>query len=257
MTKTIQNKSITTIIAITTTIALLGLSSVFITNQEALAEQREIPDRGYVGPNGETICALNRDIPADPLRVNIMVRFDGFHTVIMEKEIFNCIVTDQLGQFPVIIQDTLLIQYNDNKKGIPKASGIEIELISCEKNLEFTAFGPFCFSLGSPPESINDLDCSGDAEVTEAFVDMDSTSFNWEQKFGKKKVTYKTVIVEKEILDCSIRGEETPRIAEVYTIEEKVNGDVQPFKWVVCEKDPEVGILGCITSDSVILNNFN
>jgi len=104
----------------------------------------------------------------------------------------------------------------------------------------------------------DELDCSGDVEVTEAFVDMDSTSFNWEQKFGKKKVTYKTVIVEKEILDCFIRGSETPRIAEVFTIEEKVNGNVQPFKWVVCEKDLKLGILvGCITSDSVILSNFN
>ena len=265
MTKTIQNKSITTIIAITTTIALLGLSSVFITNQEALAEQREIPDRGYVGEGATISCVLNREIPADPLRVNIMVTVAGFHTVIMEKEIFNCIVTepdlnnlnDGPHTFPVIFQDTLLIQYNDNKKGIPKASGIEIELISCIKDLEFTEFGPFCFSLGSPLEFINELDCRGDVEVTEAFVDMDSTSFNWEQKFDKKKVTYKTVIVEKEILDCSIRGKEIPRIAEVFTIEEKVNGNVQPFKWVVCEKDPVVGILGCITSDSVILNNLN
>jgi len=129
MTKTIQNKSITTIIAITTTIALLGLSSVFITNQEALAEQREIPDRGYVGEGATISCVLNREIPADPLRVNIMVTVAGFHTVIMEKEIIDCIVTlaDE-STFPVVIQDTLLIQYNDNKKENPPPSRVKMRI---------------------------------------------------------------------------------------------------------------------------------
>jgi len=255
MTKTIQNKSITTIIVITATIALLGLSSVFITNQEALAEDhpREIPERGYVGPGPTISCLLNRDIPADPLRVNVMETVNGFHTVIMEKEIFDCIVTEAEGQimFPVIFQDTLLIQFDENKFGKLKKSGIKIEFLSCSKDLEFTEFGPLCFNLGTPPEAINDLDCSGDEGTTEAFVDMDSASFNWFQKFGKVKVSYKTVIVEKEILDCVIAGESTQRIAEVFTIEEKVNGKVKPFKWVVCEKDPEFGILGCITSETV------
>jgi len=255
MTKTIQNKSITIIIAITATIALLGLSSVFITNQEALAEAhpREIPDRGYVGVGGETIsCVLNRDIPAEPLRVNIMPAVNGFHTVIMEKEISDCIVTEAGdGMFPVILQDTLLIQFDERKNGKPRASGIEIELITCEKDLEFTELGVFCFNFGTPLEAISPLDCSGEAGTTEAFVDMDSASFDWFQKFGRDKVTYKTVIVEKEILDCFIRGTEIPRIAEVFTIEEKVNGKVQPFKWVVCEKDSDLGILGCITSDTV------
>jgi len=249
-TKTIPNKLIIATIA---TIALLGLSSVFITYQEAFAEAhpREIPERGYVGVGGETIsCVLNRDIPADPLIVNMMVRLAGFHTVIMEKEIFDCIVTDpDFGPFPVVIQDTLLIQYNEDRNGKQKG-GIKIDFITCEKDLEFTQFGPFCLSLGSPPEAINPLDCSADAGNTEAFVDMDSASFDWLHNFAIKKVTYKTVIVEKEILDCVILGTSTPRIAEVFTIEEKVNGKVKLSKWVVCEKDSDLGILGCITSDT-------
>ena len=259
MTKTIQNKSITTIIVITATIALLGLSSVFITNQEALAavHPREIPERGYEGignGGGGTIsCFLNRNIPADPLIVNIMPTANGFHTVIMEKEIFDCIVTDIIfGSFPLVFEDTLLIQYDDNRKGITTPAGIKIELISCSKDLEFTSFGPDCFSLGSPPEVINDLDCSIDAFSTEAFVDMDSASYLL-QKYGRNIVTYKTVIVEKEIFDCVIFGTTIPRIAEVFTIEETVNGIVQPFKWVVCEKDPDIEILGCITSDTVVV----
>jgi len=256
MTKTIQNNSITTIIVITITVALLGLSSVFITNQEALAADhpREIPDRGYVGPGPTIACALNRDIPADPLRVNIMPTVAGFHTVIMEKEIFDCTVTNpDKSTFPVIFQDTLLIQFDEGQKGKPKASGIKIEQIFCDKLLEFTGFGPSC-SLGvSPPEKINLLDCSGDAGTTEAFVEMDSASFDWKHKFGKNIVTYKTVIVEKEILDCVIFGTTIPVIAEVFTIEKTLNGKVQPFKWVVCEKDSEFGILGCITSDTPIL----
>jgi len=259
MTKTIQNKSITTIIVITATIALLGLSSVFITNQEALAavHPREIPERGYVGEGGETIsCVLNRDIPADPLRVNVMETVNGFHTVIMEKEISDCIVTlEDKSTFPVIFQDTLLIQFDENKFGKLKKSGIKIEFLSCFKILEFTELGPLCFNLGTPDEAINDLDCSGDEGSTEAFVDMDSASFNWFQKFGKVKVSYKTVIVEKEILDCVIFGTSKQVIAEVFTIEEKVNGKVKPFKWVVCEKDPELGILGCITSETPLPGN--
>ena len=263
MTKTIQNKSITTIIAITATIALLGLSSVFITNQEALAEAhpREIPDRGYEGIGGSISCVLNRNIPADPLRVNIMDTVAGFHTVIMEKEIFDCIVTAAAGQimFPVILQDTLLIQFDENKKGKPKATGIKIEVISCEKDLQrialFGPFGPNCINFGTPTEAISLLDCRGDEGTTEAFVEMDSASFDWLHKFAKNKVTYKTVIVEKEILDCVIAGTSTPRIAEVFTIEEIVNGKVQPLKWVVCEKDPDIIILGCITSDTPLLGN--
>jgi len=254
MTKTIQNNSITTIIVITTTIALLGLSSVFITNQEALAADhpREIPDRGYVGDEVTIDCTLNRDIPADPLRVNIMTTISGFRTVIMEKEIFDCTVDSvEFGIFPVIFQDTLLIQYNESKQG--KIFGkIKIDLISCDKDLELTEFGPGCSNFGTPPEFINELDCSGDAGNTEAFVEMDSASFDWLQKFGKLKVTTKTVIVEKEIFDCVIFDTTTPVIAEVYTIEEIVNGKVQPFKWVVCEKDPENILLGCITSDTPV-----
>jgi len=257
MTKTIQNKSITTIIVITTIIALLGLSSVFITNQEALAaaHPREIPERGYVGEvgvNSETIsCFLNRNIPADPLIVNIMPTANGFHTVIMEKEIFDCTVTDIFGSFPVIFQDTLLIQYDDNRNGKTTTAGIKIELIFCDKNLEFTEFGPDCSLGGTPTEFINELDCSMDAGTNEAFVDMDSASYLL-QKYGRSIVTYKTVIVEKEIFDCVVFGTTMLRIAEVFTIEETVNGIVQPFKWVVCEKTSAAGIIGCITSDTII-----
>jgi len=257
MTKTIQNKSITTIIVITATIALLGLSSVFITNQEALAEDhpREIPERGYEGIGGTISCVLNRDIPAEPFRVNIMETLVGFHTVIMEKEIFDCIVTlEDKSTFPVIFQDTLLIQFDENQFGKLRKSGIIIEFISCIKDLEFTELGPLCFNLGTPDEAINDLDCSGDKGTTEAFVDMDSASYNLFQKFGKLKVTYKTVIVEKEILDCVIFGTSNQVIAEVFTIEEFVNGKVKSFMWVVCEKDLELGILGCITSETPLLN---
>jgi len=255
MTKTIQNKSITTIIVITATIALLGLSSVFIANQEALAavHPREIPERGYEGIESTIACDLNRFIPTDPLSVNIMPTVNGFHTVIMEKEIFDCIVTDIIfGSFPVIFQDTLLIQYDDNRNGKTTTAGIKIELIFCDKDLEFTHFGPLCSLGGTPPEKINALDCSGDAFITEAFVDMDSASYLL-QKSGRNIVTYKTVIVEKEIFDCVIFGTTIPVIAEVFTIEETVNGIVQPFKWVVCEKDLDVGIVGCITSDTVVV----
>jgi len=145
MTKTIQKKSITTIFAITATIALLGLSSVFITNQEALAEQRQIPTRGggdvsAQTENGVIFCALNRNILADPLRVNIMPTVNGFHTVIMEKEIFDCFVEDQFGGFRVITQDTLLIQFDENKRGKLIGSGIKIDVITCSKDLEFTEF---------------------------------------------------------------------------------------------------------------------
>jgi len=256
MTKTIQNNSITIIIVITITIALLGLSSVFITNQEALAADhpREIPDRGYVGGNGVTIdCTLNRNIPADPLIVDIQETVDGFFTVIMEKEISDCTVTPSgESPFPVIIQDTLLITYTESRTAQLTGKGIVIKLISCEKDLEFTHLGPLCFNFGSPAEFINELDCSGDAGFTEAFVDMDSASYNWFQKFNIKKVTVKTVIVEKEIFDCFIFGTGTPRIAEVYTIEEMKGRTVLPFLWVVCEKDSDLGILGCITSETVI-----
>jgi len=259
MTKTIQNKSITTIIVITITIALLGLSSVFITNQEALAADhpREIPERGYEGigngGGGTIACTLDRNIPADPLRVTVSETLKGFFTVIMEKEIFDCIVTDPVfGQFPVIFQDTLAITYFESRTGELNKKGIVIEQIFCDKDLELTEFGPTC-SLGvTPPEAINELDCSGDAGTTEAFVDMDSASYNWFQKFNIKKVTVKTVIVEKEIFDCVIFGTTTPRIAEVFTIEEMIGRTVQPVMWVVCEKDSDLGILGCITSETVI-----
>jgi len=256
MTKLIQNKSITMIIAITATIALLGLSSVFITNQEALAEQRErpeIPTRGWGGVSAQvdTIdCVLNRNIPEDPLRVNIMPTVKGFHTVIMEKEIFDCVFTPEMGEpTPVIFQDTLLIQFNENKVG-KQLGSIKIELVSCNKSLEFAEFGSACINLGTPPTNIGFLDCSDDAGNTEAFVDMDSASFNWLQKFAKDKVTYKTVIVEKEILDCIDLLTGASVIAEVFTIEEKVNGNVKFFKWVVCEKDPLFGIFACVASDT-------
>jgi len=108
----------------------------------------------------------------------------------------------------------------------------------------------FCTNLGTPPTNIDFLDCSADAGNTEAFVDMDSASFNWLQRFGQDKVTYKTVIVEKEIFDCVIAGTGIPVIAEVFTIEEKVNGKVKAFKWVVCEKVPDLGIIACVASDT-------
>ena len=63
-------------------------------------------------------------------------------------------------------------------------------------------------------------------------------------------ITTKTIIVEKEILDCVIAGTLTPVIADVFTIEEKVNGEIKFFKWVVCAKDSDRGILGCIASDT-------
>jgi len=256
MTKIIQKKSIPMIIAITATIALLGLSSVFITNQEALAvdHPREIPDRGYVGVGGATLdCVLNRNILADPLRVNMMPTAFGFHTVIMEKEIFDCIMTPEIGMgdpFPIIFQDTLLIQFDENRNGAPRGT-MKIEFVSCNKDLAFTEFGPICTNFGTPPTALDFLDCSGDAGTTEAFVDMDSESYNWKQRFNKDKVTYKTVIVEKEIFDCVITGTSIPVIAEVFTIEEKVNGVIQPFKWVVCEKDPNLAIIACMASDTV------
>jgi len=155
MTKTIQKKSITTIIAITATIALLGLSSVFITNQEALAEQRErpeIPTRGWDGVSaqqtGDTfICDLNRNILADPLRVNIMPTAFGFHSVIMEKEILDCTFIPEIGQpTPFIFQQTLLIQFDETKRGNQKGA-IKIEVISCSKFLEFAEFGPFLYQF--------------------------------------------------------------------------------------------------------------
>ncbi len=245
MTKIIQNKSITTIFAITATIALLGLSFVFITNQEALAQIELI-----------VFCDLNRNFPADPLRVNIMPTVAGFHTVIMEKEIFDCVIEDPMvGIIPgFLLQTTLLIQYDDSKAGNTKKSGIKIEVIECQKDILFIHQGPVCKSLGTPPASIDPLDCSRDTGQTEAFVDMDSASYNWFQRFAKDKVTFKTVIVEKEILDCRVAGTTTPVIADVFTIEEKVNGKVKFFKWVVCEKDELNGkILGCISSDTPVI----
>jgi len=240
----IQNKSITMIIAITATIALLGLSSVFITNQEALAQIEPI-----------VLCDLNRNFPADPLRVNIMPTAFGFHTVIMEKEIFDCVIEDPMvGIIPgFLLQTTLLIQYDENKRGDPKGT-MNIEVIECQKDILFIHQGPVCKSLGTPPTNTDPLDCSRDTGQTEAFVDMDSASYNWFQRFGQDKVTYKTVIVEKEILDCRVAGTTTPVIADVFTIEEKVNGKVKFFKWVVCEKDELNGkILGCIASDTPVI----
>ncbi len=199
------------------------------------------------------ICELNRTIPADPLRVNIMPTAFGFHTVIMEKEIFDCVIEDPMvGIIPgFLLQTTLLIQYDDSKVGNTKKAGIKIEVIECQKDILFIDQGPVCKSLGTPPASIDHLDCSRDTGQTEAFVDMDSASYNWLQRFNKDKVTYKTVIVEKEILDCRVAGTTTPVIADVFTIEEKVNGKVKFFKWVVCEKDELNGkILGCIASDT-------
>ncbi len=242
MTKIIQNKSITTIFAITATIALLGLSSVFITNQEALAQIEPI-----------VFCNLI-NFPADPLRVNIMTTARGFHTVIMEKEIFDCVIEDpEMGIIPgFLLQTTLLIQF-DEFKGGKQAGIIKIEVIECQKDILFIHQGPVCKSLGTPPATIDPLDCSRDTGQTEAFVDMDSASYNWFQRFGQDKVTFKTVIVEKEILDCRIAGTTTPVIVDVFTIEEKFNGKVKFFKWVVCEKDELNGkILGCIASDTPV-----
>jgi len=228
MTKTIQKKSITTIIAITATIALLGLSSVFITNQEALAQIEPI-----------VFCDLIRNFPADPLRVNIMPTAFGFHTVIMEKEIFDCVIEDpMMGIIPgFLLQTTLLIQYDDSKVGNTKKSGIKIEVIECQKDILFIHQGPVCKSLGTPPANTSFLDCSRDTGQTEAFVDMDSASYDWQHTSYRHQVTTKTIIVEKEILDCRVAGTTTPVIADVFTIEEKVNGGVTTFKWVVCEKD--------------------
>jgi len=255
LTKTIQNNSITTIIVITITVALLGLSSVFITNQEALAvdHPREIPDRGYEGDLFTISCTLNRNIPADPLRVDIQETVNGFFTVIMEKEISDCIVTPSgESPFPVIFQDTLLITYTESRTAQLTGKGIVIKQISCVKDLEFTHLGPLCSRIGSPPEKINQLDCSGDAGTTEAFVDMDSATYNWFQKFNINKVTVKTVIVEKEIFDCVISGTTINVIAEVFTIEEMKGRTILSSMWVVCEKDSDFGILGCITSETVI-----
>jgi len=260
MTKIIKNKSIPMIIAITATIALLGLSSVFITNHEALAETRErpeIPTRNFGDVSAQStgqdlfLCELNRNFPADPLRVNIVPTGGGFHSVIMEKEIFDCLFQPDMGTTTlIVIQETLLIQQDAKRKGTP-IGPIKIEVISCTKFLEFAEFGPECTNLGTPPAITDFLDCSGDFTTNEAFVDMDSASFNAFQRFGLDKVTYMTIIVEKEILDCVIAGTAIDVIVEVFTIEEKVNGIVKFFKWVVCEKDSQMGIIACTASDSV------
>lgn len=260
---TSKTKTKKLIIATIATIALLGLSSVFITYQEALAQSRErpeVPTRGWDAAStsqqpttqqpASLDCVLNRNILLDPLRANIVPTEKGFQSIIMEKEIFDCVFTDDPAPpTPVIFQDALVITYHDNENG-KKLGKMKIKLISCNKFIEFAEFGSSCANLGTPPTTINPLDCSGDVGTTEAFVDMDSTSFNWFQRFAVDQVTTKTIIVEKEILDCVIVGTTIPVIAEVFTIEEKINGKVKKFKWVVCEKDPSLGILACIASDT-------
>ena len=254
MTAKIKNKTITMLVTLAVITAIFGLGFILNSNPAHAVTFPDLPTReGVIIDDGG--CFLDRTYPKDPLRVNITPTLKGFHEIIMEKEIFNCLFVDVEGTiFPIIQETTLIIQQFENKRGNPFGP-MQIEVIDCYKDLEFMEFGVFCNPPYTPRVGIDPLDCRGDSEQIESFVDMDTASYNWEQFFAKKKVTTMTVIVEKEIMDCDIFGRIEPIIVEVFTIEEKINSKIKDqSKWVICEKDEFLfpTIIGCLASDSVI-----
>jgi len=232
MTKTIQKPIPIAIIVAAVAVAGLAASPILSNNIEI----------AYAG-----VPCVNTNQPAEPLTVDIVTTPKRFHTIIAEKEIFFCDVG-----IPVMREVKLLIQYTENTRNGNLVGSVEIISVTCDKLLQ--SLNIQCFTeivpVGVPA---TEFDCN--TLTGRAWIESDSAEYRFINAAGKEKIKTKTVIVDKEILDCLVplqTGGSAVRLMDVFIIEEIVNQGAPTLFTVVCEKEISGSprFLGCFVSDS-------